>query len=113
MEEERAKYEAEVAAEPFARHEIAEAYDEELRKRELWEDPLRQMEDGEARDNAVAEESPTRKRCPFTAPPNRYKIAPGSRWDGRVRGTNFEERFMEARRAAQSKESVMKPKRAF
>eukprot|EP01053_Blabericola_migrator_P007132 Blabericola_migrator_1__7131@NODE_3610_length_1638_cov_67_593253_g385_i2_p1_GENE_NODE_3610_length_1638_cov_67_593253_g385_i2NODE_3610_length_1638_cov_67_593253_g385_i2_p1_ORF_typecomplete_len310_score80_26Bud13/PF09736_9/4_1e03Bud13/PF09736_9/1_1e26_NODE_3610_length_1638_cov_67_593253_g385_i24571386 len=110
MEEERRAYEAEVAQEPFARHEISESYDKELRDRQLWEDPLHKMKG----DSGVMVGKPDESKSKFVAPPNRYKIPPGSKWDGRVRGTGFEAKYLEARRAALQKDSEsVYVKRAF
>eukprot|EP01055_Gregarina_sp_Pseudo9_P000929 Gregarina_sp_Pseudo_9__928@NODE_1595_length_1470_cov_6_821104_g1479_i0_p1_GENE_NODE_1595_length_1470_cov_6_821104_g1479_i0NODE_1595_length_1470_cov_6_821104_g1479_i0_p1_ORF_typecomplete_len317_score74_76Bud13/PF09736_9/1_9e03Bud13/PF09736_9/2_7e31_NODE_1595_length_1470_cov_6_821104_g1479_i04241374 len=96
LEEERKKYEAEVANEPFARYEVTESYDKEMKEKELWEDPMRKMQEG----NDSKSKSDERPKCKFPAPPNRYHISPGSHWDGRVRGTNFEERYLNAINAA-------------
>eukprot|EP01054_Gregarina_sp_Poly1_P006644 Gregarina_sp_Poly_1__6643@NODE_3574_length_996_cov_133_173305_g2270_i0_p1_GENE_NODE_3574_length_996_cov_133_173305_g2270_i0NODE_3574_length_996_cov_133_173305_g2270_i0_p1_ORF_typecomplete_len109_score23_05Bud13/PF09736_9/3_1e27DUF4900/PF16241_5/0_22_NODE_3574_length_996_cov_133_173305_g2270_i0670960 len=89
MEEERKQYEAEVAKEPFSRYEVTASFDQELKEKEIWEDPMRKT--GQSR-----KPQDSKPKCKFPAPPNRYHILPGSKWDGKVRGTNFEERFLQA-----------------
>merc|ERR1719359_1081491 len=38
-----------------------------------------------------------RPKCPHRAPPNRYNIEAGYRWDGKVRGTGYEDKWFKAK----------------
>lgn len=96
LEEERKKYEEEVAKEPFSRYEVSEAYDAEMKDKTLWEDPLKDMLKTESKDQSKSTQDTMKERRRFPAPPNRYHILPGTHWDGRVRGTGFEERYLNA-----------------
>ncbi|KAG5964879.1 hypothetical protein E4U58_003029 [Claviceps cyperi] len=76
---------------PFARTADDENLNEELKERARWDDPALHFRGeckhrvGKARQGSVA-------RPFFTgaAPPNRYGIKPGYRWDGVDRGIGFE-----------------------
>ena len=76
----------------FQSTEISASLDAELRDRQRWDDPMQQA-------------SKIRK---FQAPPNRFGIAAGYRWDGVVRGTDYERRWFEAQneRRAKNREYV-------
>mmetsp|Transcript_110957 Transcript_110957/g.214881 ORF Transcript_110957/g.214881 Transcript_110957/m.214881 type:complete len:214 (+) Transcript_110957:3-644(+) len=102
MEEERAELER-IATQPFARYEPDEKYQEELRNKQDWHDPMKQqpgrddaLEDGVERAPAVGGPKQERPRCPHMPWPNRFHILPGYRWDGKVRTNGFEKKFIEA-----------------
>uniref|UniRef100_A0A7S1AQE3 Pre-mRNA-splicing factor CWC26 n=1 Tax=Noctiluca scintillans TaxID=2966 RepID=A0A7S1AQE3_NOCSC len=78
-----------IAAQPFARFEPDEKYMEELKNKQDWNDPMRQ--------SVAAEEKQavSKPKCPFAPWPNRFNIAPGYRWDGKVRGNGYEHRWLD------------------
>ncbi|KAF8821651.1 hypothetical protein IE077_001769 [Cardiosporidium cionae] len=88
----RQQEEAKLAKEPLARYEIDKEMDGELRNQQRWGDPmLKALNETipEKKDQMAENKSPV---CRFPAPPNRFHIKPGYRWDGVVRGNGFEER---------------------
>ncbi|KAL8446646.1 hypothetical protein Emag_004706 [Eimeria magna] len=97
--------EEKLAKAPFARYEIDEEYDAVLRGRDRWADPLAkapasagkvreaQKSDGAATEGELIQRRPV---CPHDAPPNRFNIKPGYRWDGVVRGNGYEEERLKA-----------------
>lgn len=78
---------------PLARTADDEDMNRELKEQERWNDPMMQFMSGKEESTGKAKS----KRRPVyagAAPPNRYGIKPGYRWDGVDRGTGFEaERF--------------------
>jgi pre-mRNA-splicing factor CWC26 len=85
-----------IASEPIGSNSSRRAYDEELRGKQRWDDPL-------SCPSLHANEDLERPRCRFQAPPNRFNIQPGYRWDGVVRGNDFEKRWFERTNEAASK----------
>ncbi|KAG6005905.1 hypothetical protein E4U21_007539 [Claviceps maximensis] len=80
---------------PFARTVDDENLNKELKEQDRWNDPLLQF-GGENNHNEVKVRKSGGKKplFPGAAPPNRYGIKPGYRWDGVDRGIGFEtERF--------------------
>ena len=79
---------------PFSRTVDDEIMNKELKDKDRWNDPMLQFMDERsrnARDRKGANKRPIYKGA---APPNRYGIKPGYRWDGVDRGIGFEtERF--------------------
>ncbi|KAG6104974.1 hypothetical protein E4U13_008167 [Claviceps humidiphila] len=76
---------------PFARTADDENWNKDLKERARWDDPaLHFRDEGKHR---VAKARQGSVRMPFftgAAPPNRYGIKPGYRWDGVDRGIGFE-----------------------
>ncbi len=89
-EKEQAEYEERQKSKPFARHELDKETDEELKKTERFGDPMKDLvaEPGVKAPGAIM------MKCKFKAPPNRYGIEPGHRWDGVDRGNGYEGRLM-------------------
>ena len=78
-----------IASEPIGSASLAAEVDEDLRKRARWDDPLSHM------DASRRVEDDRKPRSRFQAPPNRFNIAAGYRWDGVVRGNEHEKRWFE------------------
>ncbi|OAQ96548.1 hypothetical protein LLEC1_02355 [Akanthomyces lecanii] len=78
---------------PLARTADDEDMNKELKEQERWNDPMMQFMSGK---EASTGQGKSKRRPVYAgaAPPNRYGIKPGYRWDGVDRGTGFEaERF--------------------
>ena len=89
-----------IAAEPIGGGRgLSREYDNELRSKQRWDDPLSRQSLG------TIQEDSERPRCRFQAPPNRFNIEPGYRWDGVVRGTDFEKRWFERSNEMASKKT--------
>ena len=91
-----------------ARGEDDEEMNEELKGRLRWDDPMagymmqKQAEEKPAggsssRPNVGGVVKARRKEYLGAAPPNRYGIRPGWRWDGVDRGNGFEKEWFQAR----------------
>ena len=88
-----------ISSEPISRSRLRDDYEDELRRKERWDDPL-----SRARAKTHPEISEFAKpQCKFQAPPNRFNIQPGYRWDGVVRGNDFEARWFERSNEMKSK----------
>lgn len=87
---------------PFARHEDDEELEKKRRERVRAFDPINSkafqadpLADGKKkRKKSKKKSSGKPKYSGPPAPPNRFGIVPGYRWDGVVRGTNWEEKIM-------------------
>lgn len=90
---------------PLARGKDDEEMNRELKAQERWNDPMAQFL--EADSGGRGKKGGGSKRRPVykgAAPPNRYGIRPGYRWDGVDRGTGFEaERFKAINRRERNK----------
>ncbi|KAH6889113.1 Pre-mRNA-splicing factor of RES complex-domain-containing protein [Thelonectria olida] len=90
----------------FARTADDEEMNEELKEQERWNDPMMQfLAEKKAKDGA-GKGKKSKRRPVYTgaAPPNRYGIKPGYRWDGVDRGNGFEaERFKAINRRERNK----------
>jgi pre-mRNA-splicing factor CWC26 len=89
-----------------ARGEDDEEMNEEMKGRLRWDDPMagymmqKQAEEaplGRSSRAADGVTKPRRKEYVGAAPPNRYGIRPGWRWDGVDRGNGFEKEWFQAR----------------
>ncbi|CAK0896511.1 unnamed protein product [Prorocentrum cordatum] len=112
-EEEQDAEVARIAAQPFARYTPDEKHLEALRERSDWNDPMRKFEEEqrEAEGGAAgpgagaAAARPPRPKCPHAPWPNRFNIPPGYRWDGKVRGSDFEKRWLQAKNGRELKKA--------
>ena len=90
QEEERAKYEENVSKQPLRNTEVSEEIDEELKNVARFGDPMKDLiEKGKKKQEGVIV-----LETKYKAPPNRYEIQPGHRWDGVDRGNGFEKKMM-------------------
>lgn len=89
----------------FARTADDEEMNKELKEQERWNDPMAQFMSEKER-SAGTKGKKGKKRPVYTgaAPPNRYGIRPGYRWDGVDRSNGFEgERFKAINRRERNK----------
>eukprot|EP01022_Parablepharisma_sp_SALTPOND_P016854 TRINITY_DN2574_c0_g1_i1.p2 TRINITY_DN2574_c0_g1~~TRINITY_DN2574_c0_g1_i1.p2 ORF type:complete len:364 (-),score=53.46 TRINITY_DN2574_c0_g1_i1:1259-2257(-) len=93
QEKERAAYEAKVAKEPLRNTELTEEADEALKGIARFGDPMKDF----IEQRKSAEPGLVTFKSKFKAPPNRYGIEPGHRWDGVDRGNGFEKKLLGAR----------------
>ncbi|KAI9745502.1 MAG: Pre-mRNA-splicing factor cwc26 [Claussenomyces sp. TS43310] len=90
---------------PLARTVDDEEMNEELRRRERWNDPAAQFLSDRKGGTGGGGKGVSKKVYTGAAPPNRYGIRPGHRWDGVDRGNGWEaERFKEINRRTRNKE---------
>ncbi|GFE52645.1 pre-mRNA-splicing factor related, putative [Babesia ovis] len=94
--EARALEEQKIAQQPLNRYDIDEEYDQQLKERNRWNDPML--------GTAASNEDDDIPKCRFTGVPNRFDIQPGYRWDGVIRGNGYEERWFKARAQKAAKE---------
>lgn len=91
----------------FARTADDEEMNRELKERQRWNDPMAQFMDSTGGSGAGGKGKKGKGRKPqYTgaAPPNRYGIRPGYRWDGVDRSNGFEaERFKAINRRERNK----------
>lgn len=95
---------------PLARGKDDEELNDELKAARRWNDPMAQFlgdDDVPAAAGTAKKGGKSRSRRPVykgAAPPNRYGIRPGYRWDGVDRGNGFEaERFKALNRRERNK----------
>ncbi|KAG9251834.1 Pre-mRNA-splicing factor of RES complex-domain-containing protein [Emericellopsis atlantica] len=89
----------------FARGVDDEEINEELKEQTRWNDPMMQfMSEKQIAAKGKKGSKNRRPVYPGAAPPNRYGIKPGYRWDGVDRGNGFEaERFRAINRREMNK----------
>ena len=78
---------------PVARHADDVVLNEELREKERWNDPAA----GFLVKKKAGKSATGKPLYKGAAPPNRYGIRPGYRWDGVDRGNGFEAEWFKAR----------------
>ncbi|KAK1759518.1 putative pre-mRNA splicing protein [Echria macrotheca] len=95
---------------PLARGKDDVEMNRELQEQQRWNDPMAQFMDSKesgARGTGTGKNKKMEARRPLykgAAPPNRYGIKPGYRWDGVDRGNGFEaERFKAINRKERNK----------
>jgi pre-mRNA-splicing factor CWC26 len=108
LEQSRRRREAleDAALMPLARTKDDEALNAELKGEERWNDPMAQFMGDDTRSGGAKKKGSKIKRPLYkgAAPPNRYGIKPGYRWDGVDRGIGFEaERFKALNRRERDK----------
>ena len=85
--EEQREYERREAAKPMARYDLDAERDAEKREAVRWDDPMAEY---------VAAKKPKSNKPQYRGPappPNRFKLAPGHRWDGVDRSNGYEKDF--------------------
>jgi len=100
-DEEKADLER-IAAQPFARYAPDEKYMEELKDRQDWNDPMKNIEEADAVKKPVV----PKPRCPHPAWNNRFDILPGYRWDGKIRGTGYETKWLDSKNHREYKKEI-------
>ena len=98
---------------PFARGAEDVQMNAELRERDVWGDPMAgQLEtvpvktDGKKGVKVVKTSITGRPLYAGSAPPNRYGIRPGHKWDGVDRGTGFESDWFKARNTRKDRQAL-------
>lgn len=76
---------------PFARYEIETEVDNEIKKRQRFDDPFKKFEELEGRKKRKVDKA--KLVCQFSWS-NRFGIRPGYRWDGVDRTNGFEMKWM-------------------
>ncbi|CAM1511067.1 Fc.00g085800.m01.CDS01 [Cosmosporella sp. VM-42] len=88
----------------FARTADDEEMNAELKEQERWNDPMMQFMSEKKGTRGEGKKSKRKPVYTGAAPPNRYGIKPGYRWDGVDRGNGFEgERFKAINRRERNK----------
>lgn len=88
----------------FARKADDEQMNQELKEQDRWNDPMKQFLGDKKSEVSKGKASKRRPVYVGGAPPNRYGIKPGYRWDGVDRGNGSEaERFKAINRRERSK----------
>ncbi|MCJ1439714.1 MAG: Pre-mRNA-splicing factor cwc26 [Stictis urceolatum] len=82
----------------FARHADDVEMNEELKEKDRWNDPAAGFLTKKKKGKSVT----GRPLYLGAAPPNRYGIRPGHKWDGVDRGTGFESEWFKARNRVKS-----------
>ena len=98
-EKEKAEYQARIKDLPLARYEVEPETDEILKSKPRFGDPM------QALLTQPTTGLPAVPKCKFKAPPNRYGIEPGVKWDGVDRSNGFETRLLLSRNEKKSNEA--------
>lgn len=91
---------ADIQQQPFARHEDDEELERRRRERVRAFDPMNSktfQEDAAGKSHKKKSKKKSAGKPKYAgppAPPNRFGIQPGYRWDGVVRGTGWEEKIL-------------------
>jgi pre-mRNA-splicing factor CWC26 len=93
-------YEAE---KPMARYKNDRDLEEHLKKVEREDDPMAEYIRSKEDTLEPGSQKPKPKYRGPPAPPNRYGILPGARWDGVDRSNGFEKRFYESLNAKKAR----------
>ncbi|KMU86836.1 pre-mRNA-splicing factor cwc26 [Coccidioides immitis H538.4] len=101
QKEERRKLMEDAKYMPLARTAEDEELNAELKARERWNDPAAQFLTKPSATSAGA-----KKMYKGAAPPNRYRIRPGHRWDGVDRSNGFEKQWFDARNRRERNEGL-------
>lgn len=92
---------------PLARKADDEELNDELRSRQRWNDPAAQFMPVSTASGGGAAGSKSRKKMyQGAAPPNRYGVRPGHRWDGVDRSNGFEHKWFESRNKKERMEGL-------
>jgi len=86
---------------PFARFEPDQGALDNMHDKQAWHDPMSKFNDeeetGTASLGSQVKPAVKKPKCPHPPWPNRFGILPGYRWDGAVRGHNYEKRWLDAK----------------
>jgi pre-mRNA-splicing factor CWC26 len=94
--------------EPLNRYDIDFDTEEVMRQKEKFGDPMKMFK--KQTDNLdINHKFGTRNfylpSCKFTAPPNRFAIEPGYKWDGVDRSNGFEAKYLQSINLRKARES--------
>ncbi|EPX73644.1 complexed with Cdc5 protein Cwf26 [Schizosaccharomyces octosporus yFS286] len=81
---------------PLSRYEDDPEYNQELKEKVRWNDP--------ATSFLTKRSTTSTKAYQGYAPPNRFNIRPGHRWDGIIRGNGFENRWFQRQNERKARE---------
>ncbi|WBW75065.1 complexed with Cdc5 protein Cwf26 [Schizosaccharomyces osmophilus] len=81
---------------PLSRYEDDPEYNQELKEKVRWNDPAAAF--------LTKRSTTTTKAYQGYAPPNRFNIRPGHRWDGIIRGNGFENRWFQRQNERKARE---------
>ena len=96
---------------PFARYADDKDMNDELKARERDGDPMlkylqKQNSSSSGGGGGNKKGGGRRPRCKYNAPPNRFGIAPGYRWDGVRRSNGFEAKLLRQGKEREAKDEA-------